>query len=116
MHSFTKRAFTKAIAVSALMAITWGGTTSFAAEKVKWDLALFGSPAFRVAGESLADYVNKNSKGTFEITVHKGTLSPSKEILDNLSIGAFELGYVVSSYHPGKNPMMSVLDLPFSAD
>ncbi len=45
--------------------------------------------------------------------MHNGTLSPSREILDNLSIGAFELGYVISSYHPGKNPLMSVLDLPF---
>ena len=84
-----------------------------AADTVKWDLALFGSPAFRVAGESFADYVNKNSDGSFQITVHKGTLSPSREILDNLSIGAFQLGYVVSSYHPGKNPLISVLDLPF---
>lgn len=83
------------------------------AQEIKWDLALLGSPAFRVAGESFAEYVNENSGGKMEITVHNGTLSPSREILDNLSIGAFELGYVISSYHPGKNPLMSVLDLPF---
>lgn len=113
MHRFTKRAVVRAAAASLLFTVSWGSETSFAADTVKWDLAHFGSPAFRVAGEALADYVNKNSNGTFEITVHKGTLSPSKEILDNLSIGAFQLGYVVSSYHPGKNPLMSVLDLPF---
>ncbi|WP_224824115.1 TRAP transporter substrate-binding protein DctP [Cognatishimia sp. MH4019] len=83
------------------------------AQEVTWDLALLGSPAFRVAGESFAEYINENSDGKMEITVHNGTLSPSREILDNLSIGAFELGYVISSYHPGKNPLMSVLDLPF---
>lgn len=83
------------------------------AQDVSWDLALLGSPAFRVAGESFAAYINENSDGRMEITVHNGTLSPSREILDNLSIGAFELGYVISSYHPGKNPLMSVLDLPF---
>lgn len=83
------------------------------ANDVRWDLALFGSPAFRVAGESLADYVNENGDGSFTITVHNGTLAPAREILDNLSFGAFQLGYVVSSYHPGKNPLMSVLDLPF---
>ncbi|MDO6729102.1 TRAP transporter substrate-binding protein DctP [Marinovum sp. 2_MG-2023] len=83
------------------------------AQEISWDLALFGSPAFRVAGESFAEYVNENSGGKMEITVHNGTLSPTREVLDNVSIGAFELGYVISSYHPGKNPLLSVLDLPF---
>ena len=82
-------------------------------QEVSWDLALFGSPAFRVAGESLAEYVNENSGGSFKITVHEGSLSPAREVIDNLSIGAFEAGYIVSSYHPGKNPLVSVLDLPF---
>ena len=84
-----------------------------AAQEITWDLALLGSPAFRVAGESFAEYVNENAGGKMEIIVHNGTLSPSREILDNLSIGAFELGYVISSYHPGKNPLMAVMDLPF---
>ncbi len=83
------------------------------AQDISWDLALYGSPAFRVAGESFAEYVNENSGGKMEITVHNGTLSPTREVLDNVSIGAFELGYVISSYHPGKNPLLSVLDLPF---
>ena len=83
------------------------------ADTVEWDLALFGSPAFRVAGEALASYVNENSGGTFTVEVHAGTLSPAREVLDNLSIGAFQLGYVVSSYHPARNPVISVLDLPF---
>ncbi|UWR38414.1 TRAP transporter substrate-binding protein DctP [Sulfitobacter sp. W074] len=86
---------------------------SASAQDITWDMAVFGSPAFRVAGEAFADYVNENSGGKMEITVHNGTLSPSTEILDNVSIGAFELGYVISSYHPGKNPLISVLDLPF---
>lgn len=96
----------------AVLAISLVAGPALAAD-VEWDLALFGSPAFRVAGEALAEYVNDNSDGTFTITVHQGTLSPAREVLDNLSIGAFELGYVVSSYHPGKNPLISVLDLPF---
>ncbi len=102
-----------------VLAGTFGGmmmlataTTAYA-ETVEWDLALFGSPAFRVAGESLAEYINSNSNGEFKVTVHRGTLSPAREVLDNLSVGAFEMGYVVSSYHPGKNPLVSVLDLPF---
>lgn len=99
-------------AVSAL-ALTLSGTPGFAADEVSWDLALFGSPAFRVAGEAFAEYVNENAEGSFTITVHDGTLSPAREVLDNLSIGAFELGYVVSSYHPGKNPLVSLMDLPF---
>lgn len=100
----------KGLSAGAVMAMS---VTSAQAQDVTWDLALLGSPAFRVAGESFAEYINDNSDGKMQITVHNGTLSPSREILDNLSIGAFELGYVISSYHPGKNPLMSVLDLPF---
>lgn len=98
------------LGAAALMTLT---AATAQAQEVSWDLALLGSPAFRVAGESFAEYINENSDGKMKITVHNGTLSPSREILDNLSIGAFELGYVISSYHPGKNPLMSVLDLPF---
>ena len=87
------------------------GTAS--AQDINWDLALYGSPAFRVSGEKFAEYVNENSGGKMKITVHNGTLSPTREVLDNVSIGAFELGYVISSYHPGKNPLLSVMDLPF---
>ena len=79
----------------------------------RWDLAFFGSPAFRVAGEQLAECVGEKSGGEFTIKTHAGTLSKSTEVLDNLAVGAFQLGYVVTSYHPGKNPLMSVLDLPF---
>lgn len=100
----------KCVVASAAISIFAQGA---GAQEITWDLALLGSPAFRVAGEAFADYVNDNSGGKMQITVHNGTLSPSREILDNLSIGAFELGYVISSYHPGKNPLMSVLDLPF---
>ena len=106
MFKITTRAFAIGLALALF-------STTAMAETIKWDLALFGSPAFRVAGESLADYVTKNSNGAFTINVHKGTLSPASEVLDNLSIGAFQLGYVVSSYHPGKNPLVAVLDLPF---
>lgn len=100
----------KGLAVGVTMGLMAGGAH---AQEITWDLALYGSPAFRVAGEKFAEYVNANSNGKMEITVHNGTLSPSREILDNVSIGAFELGYVISSYHPGKNPLLSVLDLPF---
>ena len=100
----------KGMAAGAALSLMVSGAQ---AQEITWDLALLGSPAFRVAGESFAEYINANSGGKMEITVHNGTLSPSREILDNLSIGAFELGYVISSYHPGKNPLMSVLDLPF---
>jgi len=105
---------TKPVRTAALAALFLAGSaTASHADAVAWDLALFGSPAFRVTGEALAGYVNESGDGTFTITVHQGTLSPAREVLDNLAVGAFELGYVVSSYHPGKNPLVSVLDLPF---
>ena len=103
----------RAALLSATAAALTLSASAAQADTVEWDLALFGSPAFRVAGEALAAYVNDNSDGTFTIEVHSGTLSPAREVLDNLSVGAFELGYVVSSYHPARNPVIAVLDLPF---
>lgn len=102
--------FRSAIATSLALAVA---STASAADTVKWDMAIIGVGAFRVTGEALAEYVNENSGGDFTITLHQDTLSPAREILDNLSVGAFELGYVISSYHPGKNPLISTLDLPF---
>lgn len=102
--------FRSAVAATLALAVT---STASVAETVKWDMAIIGVGAFRVAGEALAEYVNTNSDGDFTITLHQDTLSPAREILDNLSVGAFELGYVISSYHPGKNPLISTLDLPF---
>src|SRR3546814_2329394 len=86
-----------------------------AAEKVEWNLSVWGPARAYTAGvESLARHVEEKSGGNFTIKIHYGeAISPAKENLDGLKIGAFEMASICTGYHPGKNPAMTVLDLPF---
>ncbi|MCA8929075.1 MAG: TRAP transporter substrate-binding protein DctP [Alphaproteobacteria bacterium] len=86
-----------------------------AAEKVQWNYSMWGNPrAFTKGVEAAVDYIKEKSGGNFEITIHYGgTISPPKENLDNVSLGALEAAHLCTFYHPGKNPVGTVLDLPF---
>lgn len=84
--------------------------------KVAWNLSTYtrGRGITSLMDEGLAPIVSKATDGNFEIKIHySGTLSPAKENLDGLSIGAFELALVTPSFHPGKTPALTVFDLPF---
>jgi TRAP-type C4-dicarboxylate transport system substrate-binding protein len=102
------------LTVAALAAGTLGATAA-QAEKITWNHSIWGNPrSFTVAIETMAEYVKEHSGGNFEIAIHYGsTLSPERENLDSISLGAIESAHVCSSYHPGKNPVSTVLDLPF---
>jgi TRAP-type C4-dicarboxylate transport system substrate-binding protein len=64
--------------------------------------------------EAVAKYVDEKSAGNFTIKINYGeTLSAARENLDGISLGAFEVAQMCTSYHPGKNPLGTVLDLPF---
>ncbi|MFN4087942.1 MAG: TRAP transporter substrate-binding protein DctP [Alphaproteobacteria bacterium] len=86
-----------------------------AAEKITWNLSTWGPPRAVTAGaETLARHVEEQTGGNFTIRIHYGeAISPSRENLDGLRIGAFEMAMICTSYHPGKNPAMTALDLPF---
>ena len=91
------------------------GGSAIAAEKVEWNHSTWGNPrAFTKGFESVAAYVEEKSGGNFTIKIHYGeTISPSRENLDGISLGAFEMANFCTSYHPGKNPVGTALDLPF---
>ena len=86
-----------------------------AAEKVEWNFSTWGNPrAFTKGFEAVRDYVEEKSGGNYTIKIHYGgTISPPKENLDGISLGAFEMANFCTSYHPGKNPVGTALDLPF---
>jgi TRAP-type C4-dicarboxylate transport system substrate-binding protein len=86
-----------------------------AAQKVEWNHSTWGnSRAFTKGFEAVAKFVEEKSGGNFTIKIHYGeTISPSRENLDGLQLGAFEQANICTSYHPGKNPVGTVLDLPF---
>ena len=83
--------------------------------EVTWRMSLWGKRrAFTEAPEYVAKMVSEKTGGNFDIKLYYGQqLSKSKENLDGISVGAFEMASFCASYHPGKNIPLNVLDLPF---
>jgi len=83
--------------------------------KVEWKLASFGkSRPGTACMDTLADMVAAETNGRFTIKIAYGeTLSPAKEIIDGIKIGAFETGFWSTPYAPGKQPAATVFTLPF---
>jgi len=83
--------------------------------KVVWNLATFGKRRAVTEGlEKLAEIARRRTNGHFTIKIHYGeALAAAKEFLDGLSVGSFEATYFCVSYHPGKTPALTGLDLPF---
>ena len=86
-----------------------------AADKVTWNVSLWGNRrGFTEGVEHLASEVAKRTDGNFTIRLHYGeSVSPVKGNLDSVKIGAVEMAAFCVSYHPGKTPAMTGLDLPF---
>ena len=84
---------------------------AFAAD---WDVSLWGKRrAFTEHIEKLAELVSKKTNGDFTLNLSYGGLSKSRENLDGISIGAFEMAQFCAGYHRDKNPSITVLELPF---
>jgi TRAP-type C4-dicarboxylate transport system substrate-binding protein len=82
--------------------------------EVSWNLSVWGPPrAFTAGIEELSKHVESGSGGKFKIRIHYGdSLSKAVDNLDNIKLGAFAMAQICTGYHPGKNPALSVLDLP----
>ncbi len=85
------------------------------AADVTWNMSLWGKRrAFTENAEKFAELVSEKTDGKFEIKLNYGeALSKSRENLDGISFGAFEMAQFCASYHPDKNPTLTVLELPF---
>ncbi len=82
-----------------------------------WNVSLWGKRrAFTENVEKLAELVNKKTHGDFKLKISYGGLSKSRENLDGISIGAFEMAQFCSFYHKDKNPTITVTELPFTRD
>ncbi|MFT6559186.1 C4-dicarboxylate TRAP transporter substrate-binding protein [Sneathiella sp.] len=83
--------------------------------KVKWNLSVWGKQrAFTKGIETLRDMADERTGGKFKIKIHYGeALSKSRENLDGIKLGAFQMAMFCSPYHPDKNPTLTGLDLPF---
>jgi len=84
---------------------------------VEWNVSLWGKRrAFTENVEKLAELVESKTNGEFRLNISYGGLSKSRENLDGISFGAFEMAQFCSFYHTAKNPTITVTELPFSRD
>jgi TRAP-type mannitol/chloroaromatic compound transport system substrate-binding protein len=109
------------VLVAATAAVVLMGTTAPAPAQtvegptVSWEVSLWGPPrAFTEGLEVLKDMLAERTDGRFTLTLHYAeAISPSRENLDGLQVGAFEMAQICAFYHPGKNPLLTAGDLPF---
>ena len=83
--------------------------------EVKWRVSLWGNKrAGTQAAESAARILKERTGGKFTLTLGYGEIfSKARENLDSLKIGAIEMAFFCNFYHPGKNPGLMVLTMPF---
>jgi TRAP-type C4-dicarboxylate transport system substrate-binding protein len=103
-----------------LVAVVAIGTAFLASEvyaATQWNVSLWGKRrAFTENVEKLAELVEQKTNGEFKLNISYGGLSKSRENLDGISIGAFEMAQFCSFYHKDKNPTITVTELPYSKD
>ncbi len=91
-------------------------TIAFAGEALatEWNVSVWGKRrAFTEHIEKLAELVAEKTDGEFTMNISYGGLSKNRENLDGISIGAFEMAQFCAGYHPDKNRLITVLELPF---
>ncbi len=104
-----KRSF---LAASLCAAVSF--SLSAEALALEWDVSLWGKRrAFTEHVEKLAELVEQKTGGDFKLNISYGGLSKSKENLDNISFGAFQMAQFCAGYHRDKNPTITVMELPF---
>lgn len=86
--------------------------------QVIWNTSLWGAKReFTTVIEAISEYVREKTGGKFDIRLHYGeALSTSRENLDGIKLGAFQVAMFCAGYHPGKNPSLMALELPFVFD
>lgn len=81
---------------------------------VTWNVSLWGKRrAFTEHVEKLAAVVAEKTEGKFTLNISYGGLSDSRENLDGISAGSFEMAQFCAGYHAHKNHAITVLELPF---
>ncbi len=106
---------TKFLWIGCALAAALSGRGAAAAEKIVWDIALYGPPReVTTQIEYVAKYVEEKSNGNFIFKLHYGeSIAPAKAMLDSLKIGAVQGAFVTFTYVPGKTPLHLALDLPY---
>lgn len=100
-----------------LIAASLSMTTATAAlaQQVDWHASTWGTSRAATSGvEAWVEEIARRTDGQFTIKIHYGEeLSASRNNLDNISIGSFQVANYCAGFHPGKHPASTVVDLPF---
>ena len=97
-----------------VVGLSLGATPVLAAQKVNWNVSLWGKPRAWTQGiEAMSKEVSEKTGGNFSIKIHYGGLSKPKENLDGIKLGAFQVAVFCASYQPNKTPTLRASDLPF---
>lgn len=79
-----------------------------------WNVSLWGKRrAFTEHIEKISELVSEKTDGNFTLNISYGGLSDSRENLDGIAAGSFEMAQFCAGYHRDKNPSITVLELPF---
>ena len=90
-----------------VVGLSLGATPVLAAQKVNWNVSLWGKPRAWTQGiEAMSKEVSEKTGGNFSIKIHYGGLSKPKENLDGIKLGAFQVAVFCASYHPNKTPTL----------
>ncbi|HXV49819.1 MAG TPA: hypothetical protein VEB61_13510, partial [Candidatus Binatia bacterium] len=77
-----------------------------------------GFPARHVQQRLLLEPFKKEledkSKGRIKVTIHPGgALAPAPAHYENIVAGAFDIGWTLQGYTPGRFPLSGIVELPF---
>ncbi len=104
-----------AVAAAPALAQAKRDRTPVQGPRVNWNVSLWGTRRAQSEGiEAMAAIVSERTGGRFTIKMHYAeSLSPTRDNLDGVMIGAFEMAHIASSFHPDKVPTLNIFDLPF---
>lgn len=100
--------------ITKMTALTLAAGLAGQAAAEEWNVSVWGKRrAFTEHVEKLAELLSAKTNGEFTLNISYGGLSKNTENLDGISIGAFEMAQFCAGYHPDKNRVITVLELPF---
>ncbi|MFH0914481.1 MAG: TRAP transporter substrate-binding protein DctP [Chloroflexota bacterium] len=105
------------VALALVMTLIPACAQPAAQTKIHWDVSLFGPPrALTYPIRDWAETMGKETNGLWEIQLHYGeVLAPSKDQLDGLKSGLFQVALWAPMYNPGKTPLHTSLEMAFFA-
>jgi len=88
---------------------------SASAEKIVWNINIFGPPRGVTASiEAMAEYFKKETNGNFELKLAYGSaLGPERQAPEAIKAGGYEGAQMCAGYYPNKFPLLTVMELPF---